>query len=87
MAKLGRKQLTLNLQTGLAAIPPALVREGLALSEDHLNLVYTFDGKSESTGIPELIADMSREGIAFRDLKTDQSSLEDIFVSLVRGQS
>jgi ABC-2 type transport system ATP-binding protein len=87
MRKLGRKQLTLHLRSPLQAVPAAVSRPGLALAGDGLELVYTFDTQGEDPGIAELLAALHREGIVFKDLQTDQSSLEDIFVSLVRGQA
>jgi len=85
MRKLGKKQLTLYLPQPLKALPPALADRGLELSDSGCTLVYTYDTKAERTGITRLLADLSEAGIRFNDLKTDQSSLEDIFVSLVRN--
>jgi ABC-2 type transport system ATP-binding protein len=84
MNKLGRKQLTLQLQTPLAAISPDLAGQPLELSEDGLTLVYTFDTQGERTGIAGLLRQLSAHGIDFRDLNTSESSLEEIFVNLVR---
>ena len=84
MRKLGRKQLTLQLQNPISAVPPALSHYLLALSEDGLQLTYSFDTQSDSTGIAELLRKLNAEGIDFRDLHTEESSLEEIFVSLVR---
>src|SRR5262249_5259194 len=84
MRKLGRKQLTLNLHKKLAAIPPGLEGRGLELSPDGNELVYTYDTRAQRTGITTLLKDLSAAGITFRDLNTTQSSLEDIFVNLVR---
>ncbi|MDP3174568.1 MAG: ABC transporter ATP-binding protein [Phenylobacterium sp.] len=83
MEKLGRKQLTLQLQEPLAAIPPGMAGEPLALSEDGTQLVYTFDAQHEHTGIAGLLRRLAEHGIDFKDLQTSQSSLEEIFVSLV----
>ncbi|MCP4386265.1 MAG: ABC transporter ATP-binding protein [Hyphomicrobiales bacterium] len=83
MRKLGKKQLTLILQEPLDAIPDSLVAYGLDRSEDGTELVYTYDTQAERTGITRLLADLSAAEIRFRDLQTEQSSLEDIFVSLV----
>jgi ABC-2 type transport system ATP-binding protein len=83
MRKLGRKQLTLHLQKKLDAIPEALAAHRLALANDGANLVYTYDTQGERTGITALLGDLNKAGIRFRDLETTQSSLEDIFVSLV----
>jgi ABC-2 type transport system ATP-binding protein len=84
MRKLGRKQLTVDLREPLAAVPAALARPGLTLSADGLQLVYTYDTKSEHTGITDLLDQVRNAGIRFKDLQTTQSSLEDIFVGLVR---
>ncbi|HEX8232208.1 MAG TPA: ABC transporter ATP-binding protein [Caulobacteraceae bacterium] len=83
MKKLGRKQLTLQLDRPLTAIPPDLGTEGLELSEDGRQLTYTFETHAERTGITALLKQLGEHGIAFTDLETRQSSLEDIFVSLV----
>ncbi len=83
MRKLGKKQLTLHLLKPLAAIPPALADWRLALKDGGCDLEYTFDGHEERTGIPELLRRLVELGIEFKDLQTRQSSLEDIFVSLV----
>jgi ABC-2 type transport system ATP-binding protein len=84
MRKLGRKQLTLQLHAKLDAIPPALAPYKLALSSDSCELIYSYDTQGERTGITALLDDLSRAGIAFRDLRTTESSLEEIFVGLVR---
>jgi len=86
MEKLGRKQLTLTLQQPLGALPPELAGHPLELSEDGTSLVYTFDVQREHTGIAELLRQLDRHGIDFRDLHSSQSSLEEIFVRLVREQ-
>ncbi|CAN7563189.1 ABC transporter ATP-binding protein [Bosea sp. LjRoot9] len=86
MRKLGRKQLTLSLQEPLAAVPPALASYDLALEAEGNELVYTYDTKAERTGITALLQDLSQASIRFKDLRTSQSSLEDIFVSLVRDR-
>ncbi len=83
MKKLGKKQLTLSLQEPLAAIPDALSDWNLVLKADGHELEYTFDAHEESTGIPPLLRRMGDLHIGFKDLNTRQSSLEDIFVSLV----
>ena len=83
MQKLGRKLLHLQLAEPLGAIPPALAEWELALSDEGRVLTYEFDAKSERTGIPSLLSAMRDEGIAFKDLDTKQSSLEDIFVGRV----
>jgi ABC-2 type transport system ATP-binding protein len=86
MRKLGKKQLTLHLQEPLEAVPAGLGAYDLALANDGSDLVYTFDAQAEHTGIAELLRELSKKGVDFKDLQTQQSSLEEIFVSLVRGQ-
>ena len=83
MRKLGKKELTLHLQQPLAEVPESLASFALALSPGGHELVYTYDTKSERTGITALLAALSDAGIRFHDLQTSQSSLEDIFVDLV----
>ncbi|MCB1487588.1 MAG: ABC transporter ATP-binding protein [Bauldia sp.] len=83
--KLGRKQLTLHLQAPLAAIPESLEKYGLEPAGDGSVLHYTYDTQGERTGITALLADLAAAGIRFRDLETKESSLEDIFVDLVRN--
>ena len=84
MQKLGTKQLIMDLQQPLAAIPPALSPYALELASGGAQLIYTYDARTETTGISALLKALNEEGIFFRDLKTDQSSLEDIFVTLVK---
>jgi ABC-2 type transport system ATP-binding protein len=84
MRKLGRKQLTLHLHKRLDAIPDALAAHRLTLAGDGSELIYNYDTQSERTGITALLKDLNQAGIRFRDLHTTQSSLEDIFVDLVR---
>jgi ABC-2 type transport system ATP-binding protein len=86
MRKLGRKQLTLHLQNPLAQIPSALGALQLELLADGNELVYTFDTQAEATGIASLLRQLNEHGIEFKDLQTRESSLEEIFVSLVRAQ-
>jgi len=83
MKKLGKKQLTLHLQEPMAAIPPALAGWKLALRNGGGDLEYSFDAHEESTGIPVLLRRLGELGIAFKDLNTRQTSLEEIFVDLV----
>jgi ABC-2 type transport system ATP-binding protein len=83
MRKLGKKQLTLQLQTRTDAVPPALAAFNLTLADDGHALVYTYDTQAERTGIGALLTAVRDAGISFRDVNTTQSSLEDIFVSLV----
>ena len=84
MRKLGKKQMTLQLHGQLASLPPSLAQFPLELHADGHELVYTYDTKSERTGITTLLAALGDAGIRFKDLSTTQSSLEEIFVSLVR---
>jgi ABC-2 type transport system ATP-binding protein len=85
MAKLGKKRLTLHLQGTLTTIPEALSAYNLEISESGREVTYTYDTKSERSGITSLLSDLRTAGIRFSDLDTTQSSLEEIFVSLVRG--
>jgi ABC-2 type transport system ATP-binding protein len=87
MRKLGKKQLTLHLQEPLAEIPAGLEAYQLALAGDGTQLVFTFDAQAEHTGIAELLRELSKRGVDFKDLQTEQSSLEEIFVSLVRSRA
>jgi ABC-2 type transport system ATP-binding protein len=84
MRKLGKKQLTLELRDPLAMVPTELVGYGLTLSADGAELTYTYDTKGEHTQITALLDELQRADIRFKDLRTTQSSLEDIFVGLVR---
>jgi ABC-2 type transport system ATP-binding protein len=84
MRKLGGKRLTLHLQSRIDAIPEALAEYKLQLCEDGREMVYDYDTKGERTGITSLLSDLRNAGIRISDLETQQSSLEDIFVSLVR---
>ena len=84
MRKLGKKQLTLQLAQPLAALPAALPAASLALSANGQELTYTYDAQNEHSGIAELLQSLDAAGVAFKDLQTRQSSLEEIFVSLVR---
>ena len=86
MRKLGRKQLTLHLQSPLATIPGELADRQLELRDGGLQLVYTFDTQAETTGIASLLRHLRDAGIDFKDLQTSESSLEEIFVSLVRNK-
>jgi ABC-2 type transport system ATP-binding protein len=87
MNKLGKKQLTLHLQSRLDNLPAQLAGYQLELSADGNELVYTFDAQGDRTGIATLMRQLSDLGIDFKDLQTSQSSLEEIFVSLVRSRS
>jgi ABC-2 type transport system ATP-binding protein len=84
MRKLGRKQLTLHLQNTLQLVPPELANYHLELANGGSDLIYTYDTQGDRTSIATLLEDLDKAGISFKDLQTTQSSLEDIFVSLVR---
>lgn len=84
MTRMGRKELTINFKSPIKKIPSTLSKYKLALSEDRLSLVYCYDTKASRTGITRLMRDISDTGFVLQDLKTSQSSLEDIFVSLIR---
>ena len=86
MKKLGKKQLTLHLHNPLTHLPEEFQNCSLTLSEDGKQLLYTFDSQAEHTGISELLKKLSDKGIDFKDLQTSESSLEEIFVKLVRGE-
>jgi ABC-2 type transport system ATP-binding protein len=87
MAKLGEKKLTVHLKKPLGTLPVALADPRLKLSPDGHNLIYTFDAQSDRTGIAGLLRRLAEQDIDFRDLQTTESSLEEIFVSLVRSRS
>ena len=87
MRKLGKKQLTLHLQVPLNAVPEGLGGYQLDLADGGNELVYTFDAQAEQTGIAELMKRLAERGVDFKDLQTRESSLEDIFVSLVRSRA
>ena len=87
MQKLGSKELQVELQAPLKAIPADLAAYHLELSEDGLRLTYRFDARREGTGIPDLMRQLATSGLDFRDLQTKQSSLEDIFVTLVSDRT
>ena len=87
MRKLGKKQLILHLRAPVTTLPENLARHDLHLGEDGRSLVYTYDTRRERTGITGLLGELADAGIAFTDLDTSQSSLEDIFVDLVRERA
>ena len=87
MRKLGKKQLVLQLAEPLSALPPSLSGHRLELAKDGRELVYTYDAKGDRTGITALLQDLAEAGVRFHDLQTSQSSLEEIFVSLVHGDA
>ena len=86
MKKLGRKELTLNLSEPMDTVPAELADWNLTLQAEGHELLYAFDANAERTGVPSLLRRMSDLGIGFKDLNTKQSSLEDIFVSLVHEE-
>lgn len=87
MQKLGKKQLTLQLHEPLQALPQGLATYQLELSKDGLEIIYTYDTQGQHNDITPLFHQLERSGIAFKDLHTTQSSLEEIFVQLVRNPS
>jgi ABC-2 type transport system ATP-binding protein len=87
MRKLGKKEITLELAQPINAIPDSLAHHKLELSGNGHELTYSYDTQGERTGITSLLQDLAQTGIRFRDLNTKQSSLEDIFVDLVRERS
>jgi ABC-2 type transport system ATP-binding protein len=86
MEKLGKKELVVHLQTPLERLPAELADRPLELSADGARLIYTFDSQAERTGIARLLRQLGELGIDFKDLNTNESSLEEIFVSLVRAR-
>lgn len=86
MKKLGRKQLILDLKDVLKNVPGQLGRWNLSLNSEGTQLVYTYDSLKEDNGIPSLLADLSQAGISYRDIHTNQSSLEEIFIQLVHSK-
>jgi len=84
MRKLGRKQMTLQLQDTLTGIPARLSAYNLQLASNGGELIYTYDEHNDRGGIATLLKDLGEAGIRFRDLHTTQSSLEDIFVTLLK---
>jgi ABC-2 type transport system ATP-binding protein len=83
MRKLGRKRLVLHVADRLAAVPPALSAFNLTVGGDGHELIYDYDTRAERTGVATLLGALSEAGVRIRDLHTDQSSLEEIFVGLV----
>ena len=86
MRKLGRKQLTLHLQAPLQSLPAQLANRQVELTAEGTQLVYTFDTQTDSTGIASLLRQLNELGIDFKDLHTEESSLEEIFVTLIGGK-
>jgi ABC-2 type transport system ATP-binding protein len=87
MRKLGRKELTLHLQTPINELPAGLEAHDLTIGAEGRSLIYTYDTKGDRTGITTLLNDLSKAGVHFHDLNTTQSSLEDIFVDLVKAKA
>ena len=87
MAQMGRKQLTIELSTPVDTIPDALASYDLARADDGMGLTYSYDTKGERTGITTLLNDLQKAGLQMKDLRTQQSSLEEIFVGLVKEQA
>ena len=84
MTKLGRKELALTLKKPLESMPQALTGYDLELADDGCQLIFTFDKSGERTGVTQLLNDIKKAGLTVRDIETRQSSLEDIFVDLVK---
>jgi ABC-2 type transport system ATP-binding protein len=87
MQKLGKKQMTIELHEPVAQLPASLAEFSLELSTSRQEITYTYDTQGERTGITALLRELAAAGISFRDLHTTQSSLEDIFVNLVKKPS
>lgn len=85
MKQMGTKELHIQLQDTISSIPDSLGSYDLSISDDKTGLIYSYDTKAERTGITSLLTDISAAGLVLRDLQTAQSSLEDIFVDLVKG--
>ncbi len=86
LRRMGSKQLHIELQAPISTIPDALAKYDLGLSREGMGLVYSYDVMAERTGIVSLLGDLGKAGLVLRDLRTEQSSLEDIFVGLVTDQ-
>jgi ABC-2 type transport system ATP-binding protein len=84
MARMGKKQLTVQLSKPIKALPASLTSDALVLSPDGDKLIYSYDTRAERTGITKLLSDVSAAGLTLTDIETSQSSLEDIFVDLVK---
>ena len=84
MNRLGQKVIKIDLQKSLKKLPKELDKKSVKLSDDGMSLTYVYDTKQKRTGITKLLSDLSNSGINLRDIQTDQSSLEEIFVNLVR---
>lgn len=86
MKQMGGKQLTLHLQEPVTEVPKALAEYGLSLAQGGGSMVFEYDRQAERTGITRLVADLAAAGISVRDLDTSESSLEQIFLSLVEEE-
>ncbi len=86
MKKLGRKQMILDLKDPLTQVPAQLKRWALTLNADGLQLIYTYDSSKDDNGIAQLFSGLSSAGIAYKDIHTNQSSLEEIFIQLVNAK-
>ena len=84
LKKMGNKKLTIDLQDKILKIPSALDKYNLILGRDEMSLDYTYNVRAKQTGITDLLKDLKEAGLKLKDLKTEQNSLEKIFVSLVR---
>ena len=82
--KMGHKKLNIELQKKITEIPKELIKYNLEIDEEHMSLIYTYNVGAEKTGITDLLQDLKDTGLKLRDLKTEQSNLEKIFVSLVK---
>jgi ABC-2 type transport system ATP-binding protein len=85
MARMGKKELTINFQSPIIAIPEVLSKYKLVLSQDRFSLIYSYDNKASRTGITRLMKDIAATNLILQDLQTSQSSLEDIFVRMIRN--
>ena len=85
ITRMGKKELTINFQSPISSIPDALSKYKLALSQDRFSLIYSYDNKASRTGITRLMKDIAATNLILQDLKTSQSSLEDIFVNMIRN--
>ena len=81
---MGQKKLTIELQEKITEIPTELIKYNLEIDEEHMSLIYTYNVGAEKTGITDLLRDLKDTGLKLRDLKTEQSNLEKIFVNLVK---
>ena len=81
---MGQKKLTIELQEKITEIPRDLVKYNLEIDDEHMSLIYTYNVGAEKTGITNLLQDLKDTGLKLRDLKTEQSNLEKIFVNLVK---